>query len=74
VSAQGDFSVVVADLAEDDEFRSPGLPSVFRFQARDAATGNSVFDLKPSMVAIEDLPQALVLSASPTSGGTEPTR
>jgi hypothetical protein len=65
VSAEGDFSVAISDLAEDRTLRSPLLPSVFRFQARDAATGNFVFDLMPKEVAIEDLPQALVLSASP---------
>jgi hypothetical protein len=65
VSAEGDFSVALADLAEDDEFRSPDLPSVLQFQARDAATGNFVFDLMPKQLAIEELPQALVLSAAP---------
>lgn len=64
VSAKGDFSAVIADLAEDKTLQSPRESSVFRFQARDAATGNFVFDLMPGTVAIEDLPQALVLSAS----------
>lgn len=65
VSAAGDFSVAVPDLAEDGTLQSPRLPSVFRFHARDAATGNFVFDLTPREVAITDLPQSLVLSASP---------
>jgi hypothetical protein len=65
VSANGDFSAAIADLAEDEEFRSPGWPSVFRFVARDAATGNFVFELKPGQVAIEELPQSFVLTASP---------
>lgn len=65
VNAEGDFSVVVADLAEDSGLQSSGEPSVFRFHARDAATGNFVFDLMPGEIALGDLPQALVISASP---------
>lgn len=65
VSADGDFAVVIPDLAEDKTLQSPRLSSVFRFQAREAATGNFVFELSPKQVAIEDLPQALVLLASP---------
>ena len=65
VSPEGDFSVVIADLAQDESLQSPDLPTVFRFQARDAATGNFVFDLQPRNVAIEELPPELVLSASP---------
>jgi hypothetical protein len=65
VSAEGNFAAVIPDLAEDKTLQSPRGSSVFRFQARDAATGNFVFDLSPEQVAIEDLPHALVLSASP---------
>jgi hypothetical protein len=65
VSAEGKFSVLVADLAADESLQSPRLPSEFRFLARDAATGNFVFELTPGRVATRDLPQALVLSASP---------
>ena len=65
MSAEGDFSVAISNLAEDRTLLSPLLPSVFRFHARDAATRNFVFDLMPRELAIEDLPQALVLSASP---------
>jgi hypothetical protein len=65
VSANGDFSVVVPDLAQDEALQSPELPSVLRFHARDAATGNFVFDLLPNQIALDDLPQALVLTASP---------
>ena len=65
VSAAGKFSVLIPDLAEDEALQAPGLPSMLRFQARDAATGNFVFDLMPSQVAIDDLLPALVLSASP---------
>jgi hypothetical protein len=65
VDADGDFSVVVADLAEDESLHSPRLPAEFRFHARDAATGNFVFDLTPSRVATRDLQQTLILSASP---------
>jgi hypothetical protein len=65
VSADGKFSAVVADLAEDESLQSPRMPSEYQFHARDAATRNFVFDLTPSRVATRDLPQALVLSASP---------
>lgn len=65
VSAEGDFAADIPDLAEDKTLQSPRGSSVFRFHARDAATGNFVFDLAPEPVAVEDLPQALVLSASP---------
>ena len=65
VSSAGDFSAVIADLAEDRALQSAHLSSVFQFRARDAATGNFVFELKPKTVAIEELPPALVLSASP---------
>ena len=65
VTAEGDFAADISDLAEDKTLQSPLLSSVFRFHAREAATGNFVFDLSPKQVAIEDLPRALVLSASP---------
>ena len=65
VSADGDFSVDVPDLAEDEALQSPDLPSTLRFHARDAATRNFVFDLLPSQVAIDELSEALVLTASP---------
>jgi hypothetical protein len=65
VTAEGDFAAQIPDLAEDKTLQSPRGSSVFRFHARDAATGNFVFDLMPKEVAIEDLPRALVLSASP---------
>jgi hypothetical protein len=65
VSAEGNFSVLLADVAEDESLQSAIFPSEFQFHARDAATGNFVFDLTPSRVATRDLPQALVLSASP---------
>jgi hypothetical protein len=65
VNADGDFSVAISDLAEDRTLQSPLLPSVFRFQARDAATGNFVFELMPREVALDDLPEVLTLSASP---------
>lgn len=65
VSSAGDFSVAIADLAEDRTLQSAHESSVFRFMARDAATGNFVFELKPKKIAIEELLPALVLSASP---------
>ena len=64
VSSAGAFSAVIADLSEDRTLQSANEPSVFRFQAREAATGNFVFDLKPKTIAIDELPPALVLSAS----------
>jgi hypothetical protein len=69
VSAQGDFSAVIADLGRDVGLqaldRSGVVPSVFLLHARDAATRNFVFDLTPREIAIEGFPRALVLSASP---------
>jgi hypothetical protein len=65
VSADGNFSVVIADLAGDEGLQSTRYPSEFRFHARDAATRNFVFELVPGRVAIDDVPQPLVLTASP---------
>lgn len=65
VSADGKFSLIVPDLAADERLESPRLPSALQFHARDAATGNFVFDLMPKKVAIRELPAALVLAASP---------
>jgi hypothetical protein len=64
VSAKGDFSVAISDLAEDGALQSPVIPSVFRFHARDATTRNFVFELTPDEIAIRDLPQTLILSAA----------
>jgi hypothetical protein len=65
VSADGSFSLVLPDLAEDASLESPVFPSELRFYARDAATGNFLFDLVPDKIAIRDLPAALVLSTAP---------